>query len=473
MGSLWQIYMRAILRFGLALALVAALTLATDEHTHEQVHLVATADEGTVLACWTWRGPKRLVDPAVRFGLAGLSADQIGRANRTETLVTENGYHGWHYCVAMSNAASRYAVGDAAADEWSYEFVRQRHRVEQPSGAQLVWNFAVVGDVDVKEASERLLRALSAEIMPLHAWLLPGDLSYAQADPSRWDRFGRLAEPVAARLPVIVCTGNHEHDHQPLAANFLARMPRPGSRLYFAVDFGPLHIVSLTSGTDGTPPPTDAILPYAAVRDAQLAWLRAELASYAASRTRRTWLVVMIHQPLFSSGPHQPPAQLVADMQPLFRQYAVDLVLSGHNHGFEISRPDGVPGAVIGRDRGPVYIVVGTGGFGRHPLPDNLPAWAAHQDTRHGLGYAVLSVVETAQSPVSTLRLRFVSVDDPVPTDWLLAMNKDRIALLAAPVAIERSLAGALVVLSVLGLLAVLVYRSCLARLRRTSASVV
>ena len=42
--------------------------------------------------------------------------------------------------------------------------------------------------------------------------LLAGDLSYADGYPWRWDTFGRMLEPLAARVPVMTAGGNHDVD---------------------------------------------------------------------------------------------------------------------------------------------------------------------------------------------------------------------------------------------------------------------
>jgi 3',5'-cyclic AMP phosphodiesterase CpdA len=73
--------------------------------------------------------------------------------------------------------------------------------------------------------------------------------------------------------------------------------------------------------------------------DAQFAWVRAQLE--ALDRRRYPNVVVFIHHPPFSSGPHggatleRPAAALRARYMPLFRRHHVRLLLAGHEHLFE------------------------------------------------------------------------------------------------------------------------------------------
>ena len=72
---------------------------------------------------------------------------------------------------------------------------------------------------------------------------------------------------------------------------------------------------------------------------AQYSWVKSELAGL--DRRRYPNVVVFVHQPPISSGPHGGPrvepatATLRSFFMPLFRQHHVRLVLSGHDHLFE------------------------------------------------------------------------------------------------------------------------------------------
>ncbi len=71
----------------------------------------------------------------------------------------------------------------------------------------------------------------------------------------------------------------------------------------------------------------------------QLAWMRSQLAGI--DRRRYTNVAVFFHHPPFSSGPHggatleRQAASIRAKWMPLFHQYHVRLLLTGHEHLFE------------------------------------------------------------------------------------------------------------------------------------------
>ena len=80
--------------------------------------------------------------------------------------------------------------------------------------------------------------------------------------------------------------------------------------------------------------------------------------------TDARWIVAVSHRPPFSSGTHGDDRQVQEAFLPLFRRHGVDLVLSGHDHHYERSRPvDGI-----------VYIVTGGGGRGTRAVGENETA---------------------------------------------------------------------------------------------------
>jgi predicted MPP superfamily phosphohydrolase len=67
----------------------------------------------------------------------------------------------------------------------------------------------------------------------------------------------------------------------------------------------------------------------------QLKWLEDEL-----KKSSEKWKIVFFHHPLYSSAmTHGSQLKLRATLEPLFVQYNVSLVLSGHDHAYERVRP--------------------------------------------------------------------------------------------------------------------------------------
>ena len=90
---------------------------------------------------------------------------------------------------------------------------------------------------------------------------------------------------------------------------------------------------------------------------AQTAWLAAEL---AASQARLK--VAVYHHPGLTVGLHENNRPVQERWMPLFEQFGVDLVLNGHNHGYEHSMQNGVD-----------YVVTGGGGAQLYPCVDDQP----------------------------------------------------------------------------------------------------
>ncbi len=110
--------------------------------------------------------------------------------------------------------------------------------------------------------------------------------------------------------------------------------------------------------------------------DAQFAWVKAQLEGL--NRSRYANIVVFIHHPVFSSGPHGGPivetatAALRFRYMPLFNAHHVNAVFSGHDHLFEhwIERYEDLSGAHR-------MDLVTTGGGGAPPYP-----YVSEPDTR-------------------------------------------------------------------------------------------
>jgi 3',5'-cyclic AMP phosphodiesterase CpdA len=141
--------------------------------------------------------------------------------------------------------------------------------------------------------------------------------------------------------------GNHEYATRgatPYFDYFGARADAVDVRRgYYSFDLGAWHLVSLNSNVHG---PDMA---------AQLAWLRADLASHPARCTLAYW-----HHPLYSSGGHGNVATM-HDAWDILYQAGAEIVLSGHDHDYERFAPQDAD-FHLDTERGIRQFVVGTGG---------------------------------------------------------------------------------------------------------------
>jgi hypothetical protein len=141
-------------------------------------------------------------------------------------------------------------------------------------------------------------------------------LKYLLSYQPRWDMYARMLQPLAAHVPIMTSTGNHEVEFQPDGTVFAAYTsrypvpqggpdaplsvklnrfssadPSPAHGLYYSWDVpGTAHFVALTSYiTNDTFAPTTE----------QYKWFEADLKRV--DRTATPWLVVYFHAPMYSS----------------------------------------------------------------------------------------------------------------------------------------------------------------------------
>jgi 3',5'-cyclic AMP phosphodiesterase CpdA len=162
--------------------------------------------------------------------------------------------------------------------------------------------------------------------------------------------------------------GNHEYGTGHGAPYFAYFGARAGNG-HYSFELGGWHLISL----DSTLPP--------ARQQAQLAWLREDLASHPAKCTLAYW-----HHPLYSSGGHGNIATMRAAWKILYEAGA-EIVLSGHDHDYERFAPQDADGR-LDAARGIRQFVVGTGGA--YPTPF---LWtAANSEVRDANSMGVLRI---------------------------------------------------------------------------------
>ncbi|MFN8349814.1 MAG: metallophosphoesterase [Spirosomataceae bacterium] len=159
-----------------------------------------------------------------------------------------------------------------------------------------------------------------------------------------------------------------------------------GTEMYYSFDYANVHFVALDS--DGIEENQyrlyDTLGP-------QVKWLKKDLAA-----NRQPWTIVFFHHPPYTKNSHDSDSEeelklIRQNLTPILERYKVDLVLSGHSHLYERSRPmhghtdvsttfrddqhlaslssgryDGEPNSCAyiknGGDEGVIYVVAGSGG---------------------------------------------------------------------------------------------------------------
>lgn len=171
----------------------------------------------------------------------------------------------------------------------------------------LAQRLAVIGDwgaeTPFRPQVATALRLLHTQA-PLDALFTVGDNFYPR---------GRVVEAYLKDLPPIPlypAFGNHD---TPALSEQLARfgLQKP----YYRVRIGQVEAFILYS-EDFT--------------QAQKAWLERGL-----SESQASWRLVLLHRPLYSSGPHGGSHSLRTALEALLQRHRVALVLAGHDHHYE------------------------------------------------------------------------------------------------------------------------------------------
>ena len=207
-----------------------------------------------------------------------------------------------------------------------------------------------------------------------------GDMVQYGGREELWSRMIGNVQHYVSSVPLMLTSGNHSYwsDYLNGASNIeynhtTVSLPNQDteSGQYYSFDYGDIHFVVLASGDSEKN----------GVGWLQRKWLKEDLAS-----TDKTWKIVAIHNPLYSTGKYGSDEERneVARSQQkklgkIFNEYGVDLVLQGHDHVFCLTPPmDGDRNVVKCETRtesaggydtvyyvnpkAPVYLMSGAGG---------------------------------------------------------------------------------------------------------------
>lgn len=336
--------------------------------TPRQVHLGIIGDpRTTIVAQWRTMDDETTIS-TIRFGVGpNLTADQL---TQTSTGI-QFGFqaaggdhirmHQAHLCGLTPNTSYSYQVGSDGHFSPIYTFHTAPDIAASPN-AQVVLGF--VGDsrggYDVWQQLVQRLQQRTPDVL-----LFSGDAITIGSVQAEWDEFFTRAEPLFATTAVIAAHGNHELN----AVNYYSQLALPGDQQNFGIDYGYAH---LTVAND-TPDDTTALT--GAIRDAIAR-------DFEASKTA-TWRMFMHHQPMFSESlAHGSNLALRTAWAPLVDQYAIDLVLNGHDHDYQVTRPLRGGAVQPSTAQGTVYVIAGGAGAELYDLPTTLdPSYAYAEQT--------------------------------------------------------------------------------------------
>lgn len=165
-----------------------------------------------------------------------------------------------------------------------------------------------------------------------------GDLVADGRIASQWDTFNSITRQMRSIAEFYPAVGNHEY----MSPLYFEQFILPGNEQWYSVNRDYVHFIVLNTcvATDSA--------------SDQFLWLKDDLENVADSIR---FIAAVFHHPPYSTGPHvEDEVHLRETFVPLFEEYGVDIVFTGHDHDYERSYCGGI-----------YYIVTGGGGA---PLRD-------------------------------------------------------------------------------------------------------
>eukprot|EP00697_Spironema_sp_BW2_P000969 gnl/Spiro4/11323_TR5977_c0_g1_i2.p1 gnl/Spiro4/11323_TR5977_c0_g1~~gnl/Spiro4/11323_TR5977_c0_g1_i2.p1 ORF type:complete len:487 (-),score=163.52 gnl/Spiro4/11323_TR5977_c0_g1_i2:114-1538(-) len=414
---------------------VSAASVEVDERVRahsgidgaNQVHLALGEREDEVVV--TWLSSREALPSVARFGPAATFPADTRIVHGFVRKFVDNGtlhHTQWVHRVVLPNLAPRarytYQVWNssdasarphvnASAESWSrtFEFVASAG----PDWTNPV--FTVYGDFGLE--NPRSMPALMDELQNnsggdviVHV----GDFAYDMFnDNATWgDAWFNFVEPLYARVPVMVCPGNHEGMYDFL--NYRERFSMPGrarsENLYYSFNAGNTHWIAYDTEVYFV---YEAMTdhggvhrnfgPYPQVAKAQLRFIEEDLIRANKERAERPWIVAFGHRPFYCSDSDDDDCvkmqdQWRVDLEKLFFEHGVDIVFEAHQHSYERLWPtylgqvynSTTPNEPYTNPLAPIHLVAGAAGcsegidvFEKGPLG----VWSAVRIADYGYGH--------------------------------------------------------------------------------------
>ncbi len=336
----------------------------------QRIVLNLTAEPSQSMAV-TWRTIGKVKNPVVQIAEAGdwtqFQASAVGARATSEEIVLDNKAIVYSHSAIVTGLRpdilyAYRAGGDSAWSEWN--------QFRTAKGEEAPFEFVFFGDpqYEVKNMVSRVFREALLTAPSAKFWLFTGDLFDLPQFDSAWANWFYATGFIHSIIPSILAPGSHEYA---LKTKGVVQWDKftPMWRAHFTLPKnGP-------TGLEGRAYYVD----YQGVRfvmlDAQMAlkeqskWLDKVLAA-----NPNPWTIAAMHEPLFSIAKDRDERDTRNAFMSLFDKYSVDLVLSGHDHGYARSKKLRNGSVVADNERGTVYVVsvCGPRAYEHNPTYDDL-----------------------------------------------------------------------------------------------------
>ena len=226
----------------------------------------------------------------------------------------------------------RYRVRSAVGTTPDYQF-----RVGAEKDKR--FRFAVFGDTRSGHSVHRsIVEALEREKVDFTVHT--GDMVERGGRQDQWARFFQIERPLLVDTPMMPLVGNHDVSGRDYFRHYFLHALWADNQHYFVRDWGQLRVVGVDSGIE--------------CREGCSQYFFAERALAEGERQGKL-MVMALHYPPYSSGEHGSSPDVQGPISTLARRHGVELVLTGHDHDYERTRPiDGTTYVVTGSSGAPI-----------------------------------------------------------------------------------------------------------------------
>jgi predicted phosphodiesterase len=302
--------------------------------------------------------------------------------------------HEAHVCGLTPGTTYYYQVGGPANGGDSYS-ATQSFTTTPSSGALTI---GVSGDsrdsISVFQLVQERMRdaavafqIMSGDLIPLgtEGSLYQQFLDAAWKDPSDSTKFLTSGQQLFLMVP-----GNHENDSSQYFGNFALPGLDQNAERFGSFNVGNAHIVLLDDETISADPTSD-------IASAETAWLDQDLTAADADRTNHPFEIVVHHRGELSTSVHSTDSDVVqmrSTLMPIWDKHHVDLVLNGHDHNYERSKPvTGPASAPALAANGTTYVVCAGAGATAY-TPGSQPSATRAINVGFGPGTPYVGVYE-------------------------------------------------------------------------------
>ncbi len=281
--------------------------------------------------------------------------------------------------TVTANTTLYYKLFDSNTKTW----IPQKTFVTAKAENAVKFSFSALGDCRDDMAMLTKVSNLVVSKKP-DLVLFSGDLTLSGNNANQYDAFFTAASNFLANSVVYHAQGNHDAGSTPWFTNMFDLPVTSGSNLYSAVKYGNAIFINLNSENPS----------------GQTAWLQTTLAAAAADPSIM-WKVISFHKPFFNIGLHAGDMNAYrSTWWKAFDDYGVDLILNGHDHNYQRSKPVNLKvstttpvakyGSGVGEGR--CQIICGGAGAGLYAVGSGADSWTVN--TKNSINNFVNCVVD-------------------------------------------------------------------------------